>query len=258
MVGPVLACAIAVAAWRARALRPAGALAAAGIGTAAMTAGWSWGVMLVTYFVSSSALSRFRSAEKDSRTSGRVEKSGARDAWQVLANGGLFALSALAFAKEPRLLWQLTGVGALAASAADTWATELGVLSPARPRSIVTLRPVDAGVSGGVSVYGLGAALAAALLLGATAWALHWPATALAAALAGGIGGCLLDSLLGATLQSRRHCPTCDAATEQRRHRCGTETEHIGGLSLLDNDGVNLLATAGGAAIGAAVGAALP
>ena len=255
--GFLLACAIAAIAWRARALQPSGALAAVVVGTAAMAAGWSWGVLLVVYFVSSSALSRFRGPEKEARTSGRIEKSGARDAWQVLANGALFAISAIMYAREPRLLWQLTGAGALAASAADTWATELGVLSPTRPRSIITLRPVEPGVSGGVSMYGLGAALAAALLVGLTSVATGWPSSTFAAALVGGLGGCVLDSLLGAALQSRRHCPRCDVGTEQRRHDCGSETMHVGGLPFLDNDGVNLLATAGGAALGAAIGVAL-
>lgn len=222
-----------------------------------MAAGWSWGALLVVYFVSTSALSRFRGADKDSRTAGRVEKSGTRDAWQVLANGGLFALSALAYARDPRLVWQLAGAGALAASAADTWATEVGVLSPTRPRSIVTLRPVDAGVSGGVTLHGFAAALAATLLVGMTAWLQGWPVATLGAALAGGIGGCLFDSFLGATIQSRRHCPTCNTGTEQPRHHCGTPTDHVGGIALLDNDGVNLLATASGAAIGAVVGAAI-
>ena len=248
----MLASAIAFIAWRVGSLQLSGALAAVAVGSAAMAAGWSWGVLLVLYFVSSSALSHYRSREKDARTSGRVEKSGARDARQVLANGGLFALSAIAYAIEPGVPWQLTAAGALAASAADTWATELGVLSPARPRSILTMRPVDAGVSGGVTLQGFVAAALAATLLGLTAWMLRWPALAAIAALAGGVGGCALDSVLGAAVQSRRHCPTCNVATEQKTHRCGTATTHVGGIALLDNDGVNLLATVGGAGLGAA------
>ena len=257
MAGLVLATVIALLAWRARALSASGAVAAVAVGTAAMTAGWDWGALLVLYFASSSVLSRFRAREKEARTSGRVEKSGARDAWQVLANGALFAASAIAYAAEPRIAWQLTGAGALAASAADTWATELGVLSPHRPRSILTLRPVDTGVSGGVTLHGFGAALGAAAFIALLTRAFGWPAAGALAAVAGGLGGCVLDSVLGAALQARRHCPVCDAATEQRVHRCGTATVQVGGVGALDNDGVNLLATAGGAAVGAAIGVAI-
>ncbi len=240
-------------AWRAHALRLSGAVAAVAIGTAAMAAGWDWGILVVLYFVSSSALSRFRSLEKDARTAGHVEKTGARDAWQVMANGALVAASAIAFVVDPSMRWQLTAIGALAASAADTWATELGVLSPSRPRSVLTFRQVEPGVSGGVSAYGFAAATAAAGFIALSARALGWPSASMVAALLGGIGGCVLDSVLGASLQSRRHCPTCNVATEQRVHRCGSATVHAGGIAALDNDGVNLLATAGGAAVGLAV-----
>ena len=240
-------------AWRARALSTSGAAAAVGVGTAAMTAGWDWGTLLVLYFASSSVLSRFRASEKANRTGGRVEKSGARDSWQVLANGGLFALSAIAYSADPRLVWQLTGAGALAASAADTWATELGVLSPHRPRSILTFQPVDTGVSGGVTLHGFGAAFGAAAFIALLVVIFAWPTAGAFAALAGGMGGCALDSVLGASVQERRHCPACNSATEQRMHRCGTPTVRVGGIPGLDNDGVNLLATAGGAAVGAAI-----
>lgn len=222
-----------------------------------MAAGWDWGILVVLYFVSSSALSRFRSRDKDARTGGRVEKTGARDAWQVLANGGLFAAAALAYASEPGPLWQLAAIGALAASAADTWATELGVLSPSRPRSILTMKPVDPGVSGGVTGYGFAAAVVAASFMAMLARALGWPSESLIAALLGGLGGCTLDSVLGAAAQSRWHCPSCNVDTEQRIHRCGSPTEHVGGIAALDNDGVNLLATAAGAAVGVAVALAV-
>lgn len=257
LTGAALASVIALIAWRAHALRPSGAVAALVIGTAAMAAGWDWGILVVFYFVSSSALSRFRSGDKDARTAGRVEKTGARDAWQVMANGALFALSAAMYAYEPRQLWQFTAIGALAASAADTWATELGVLSPSRPHSILTLQPVEPGVSGGVSAYGFAAAVAAASFIAFVARALGWPSASLIAALVGGLGGCVLDSVLGAALQSRRRCATCDVATEQRIHRCGSATVHVGGIGALDNDGVNFLATAGGAAVGVAVAMAV-
>lgn len=255
--GFLLASVIAAIAWRARALRPSGAVAAAGVGTAAVAAGWDWGILLVLYFVSASALSRFRSRDKDLVTVGRLEKSGERDATQVLANGSLFAVFALLYAVEPRLVWQLAAIGALAASAADTWATEIGVLASAQPRSILTMRPVEPGISGGVTMVGWIAAFAAAGALAVLTRALGWPTAAAFAGFSGGVAGCALDSVLGASAQARRRCPACNQSTEARVHRCGTPTVHVGGLRMLDNDGVNFLATAGGATTGVAVGMAL-
>ena len=255
-LGFLLASVIALIAWRARSLTWCGALAAVAMGTVAVAAGWSWGILLVLYFVSSSALSHFRRRDKDAVAGGRVEKSGERDSVQVLANGGVFMLAAMAYSPERQLLWQLAGAGALAASAADTWATEIGVLSKSRPRSIVTMQPVDAGVSGGVTFSGTVASVAGAGLLALAARLLGWPAAAALAALVGGVAGSLLDSVLGASLQSRRHCDACGEATEQRMHRCGNATRHVGGIAALNNDGVNFLATVGGALVGVATGLA--
>src|SRR5213075_292916 len=113
---------------------------------------------------------------------------------------------------------------------ADTWATELGTLSPAPPRSILTGRIVHAGTSGGVTPLGLLAGLAAAAVVAGVP---GWPWQAALAAFAGGIAGCLADSLLGAALQVRRRCERCGMATEQVVHRCGTPTIVTGGLTWL-------------------------
>ena len=210
-------------------------------------------MLLIVYFVTSTLLSRHRARDKDARTRGILEKAGARDARQVIANGGVFAFAAIAEIARPDAPWEGLGAAALAASAADTWATEIGILAGTSPRSLIGWRPVPVGTSGGVTVQGLLGALAGAMAIAITTQVVGWPAVAGIAALTGGIVGCMLDSLLGATLQGRRWCSSCGAATERRVHHCGRATDRAGGIAWLDNDGVNAASTVGGSLMGAGI-----
>jgi uncharacterized protein (TIGR00297 family) len=230
-------------------------VAAAAAGTIAVGAGWDWGVLLFGYFVSSSLLSRFRAAEKEARVRGRVEKGGGgqRDAAQVAANGGVFVLAAIGYALTGHAAAVAIAAGALAASTADTWATELGTIARRVPRSIVTWRAVPVGTSGGVTGEGTVASLAGATFLGALAAGVSWGWTAALGAVAGGVFGSLFDSFLGGTIQDRRWCTHCAVATEQITHVCGNATRHAGGWSWVDNDVVNALSTVAGALVGLAV-----
>jgi uncharacterized protein (TIGR00297 family) len=223
------------------------------LGTLVVAAGWAWGGLLVAYFVTSSALTRFGHARKQERTESMLAAPSARNAWQVMANGGLFGLLIVLgeFTGDTRLL--VAGLGALSAAAADTWATEIGTLWGGAPRSILTGGVVAPGASGGVTAAGSLASVVAAALMAAAA---HWtfvlsgldgsPALAV---LVGGIGGSLGDSVLGATLQSKRWCEQCRTWTERKVHVCQYRTRHASGLRWMNNDTVNLLATAIGAAL---------
>jgi uncharacterized protein (TIGR00297 family) len=252
-IGIVLAAVIALTAWRLRWLTGSGAVAAWVAGTVAMGAGWDWGILLISYFLASTLLSRFHHAEKSVRAAGRLDKVGARDAAQVASNGGWFVLAALFYWASPHAVSQYIGAGALAASAADTWATEIGTLARSLPRSIVTGERVQPGTSGGVTRTGTIASVAGALFVAGIVVSLGWPRSAFWAALAGGVVGSLVDSLLGAIAQARFWCASCDVVTERRVHDCGSATTFRGGMRRLNNDGVNALATVAGAAVGLAV-----
>ncbi|HVE79473.1 MAG TPA: DUF92 domain-containing protein [Gemmatimonadaceae bacterium] len=253
--GLALAAAIALAARRARSLSRGGAVAATLLGAVAIAAGWRWGALLLVFFVTSSALSRFGAPRKEARTAGVVAKGGERDAAQVLANGGAFGVAALCSLLWPWTGWAAAGAGALAAAASDTWATEIGTLVGGVPRSLRTGRPAAVGASGAVTAVGTVAAVAGALGLAVAAGALGWPFRAALAALAGGLAGSTADSLIGATLQARRRCEVCGEMTERAIHSCGGTTVPAGGVRWLDNDRVNLASTLVGAAVGAALGA---
>lgn len=226
--------------------------------------GWEWGVLLVAFFVSSSALSFYRARDK----LGLVEKFAKghrRDLGQALANGGLAALLAVLSRFWPHPLWFSACAGAMAAVNADTWATELGVLSLHPPRLITTGRRVEVGASGGVTWLGTAASLGGALFIGllgglgllvlrqgcASAGAL------LLAATVGGLAGSLADSLLGAAAQAIYWCDVCGKETERKVHRCGAETSLLRGWRWMGNDLVNFIASAAGALVAAGIGWAL-
>ncbi|NPA05951.1 MAG: DUF92 domain-containing protein [Chloroflexi bacterium] len=241
---------IAWLAYWARALSPSGAWAAWVVGGVLLGwGGWAWGVVLLAFFVSSSALSRWAQARRHAGIE-KFAKGSRRDAGQVLANGGWPTLVVIARALgwlDPAQAW-LLGTAALAAANADTWATEIGVFHP-RPRWLLVGRPVAPGTSGGMSSWGTLAAVLGAAWIAAWAVALAPMGAAWPLGLAvgtGGIVGAGVDSLLGATLQGMYYCPTCRKETEQHPiHRtCGTATQWRRGWRWMTNDVVNALAIA--------------
>ncbi|MEP7381111.1 MAG: DUF92 domain-containing protein [Gemmatimonadota bacterium] len=249
LFGLALAIAWALAARRARVLSASGAWSAVAVGTVTFMAGWSWMAVLLTFFVSSSLLSRWRRQTKERATLAVVEKGGERDAWQVLANGGIFALCALGTTLLPCSSWALAGLGALAGATADTWATEVGTAIGGMPRALLSGRPVPAGTSGAVTVAGTAAMLAGALFLGTTAVFAGFGKEVLVPVAVGGVAGAVIDTLLGATMQERRWCARCEQGTERLVHDCGAETTHRRGWAGLDNDVVNLTSCVAGAAV---------
>ncbi|MDB4869495.1 MAG: protein of unknown function transrane [Gemmatimonadales bacterium] len=248
IAGAIGAGIFAFAARKAGALSTSGAFAGTIVGAIALAAGWGWGLLLVSHFISASALSKLGEKRKAKRIGAVVEKGDRRDAKQVLANGGVYALSAIAYTLTHTHAWYAVGIGALAASAADTWATEIGTLFGRNPRSIVSGEPVPAGTSGGVSLVGTIGSFGGALFIATGASIARWPVP-FAAVVLGGLAGAMADSLLGATLQTRRWCDVCAKATERPVHSCGNRTRRTGGLRGFDNDAVNAVSSGVGALV---------
>lgn len=254
LVGSALGLLIALLAWRARSLSDSGAWAAALTGALIFgLGGFRWAVLLVVFFVSSSLLSRLFKAQKVALTE-KFAKDSQRDWAQVFANGGVGLILVLIYAWQPDSIWVWWGyAGAMAAVNADTWATELGVLSSHSPRLVTTGRIVERGESGGVTFVGTLAALGGAGLVAAfAAWLSPTQVGGMAfAALAlAGLLGSLVDSLLGATVQTLHRCPTCQKVTErQPLHSCGARTIYYRGWRWLNNDWVNFICALSGALI---------
>ncbi len=271
VVGAVFAGVLALGAWRVRALSASGAAAAFAVGALTYASGTvPFALVLLAFFLPSVGLSRLGKRRK--RELVDIGKGGARDAFQVLANGGVATACAVlfAFSHDPRWAWAFAG--AYAAATADTWATEIGTLARHAPRSIFTLRPIPTGLSGGITLPGTLAEVAGALWIGAVAvicvtipvsrlharvhsgmWLIPLAATPLLGGLAGvalaGVVGSTVDSVLGATVQELRRCDACGRNCETDPHACGAPTRLVRGLPGASNDVVNLLATVAGAAV---------
>lgn len=260
LIGLAIAGAIAAAGWRLRSLAPSGAVAAALLGALTFgIGGLPAAVLLVVFFVSSSLLTRLFAKRKRALAK-TFSKGGRRDWAQVLANGGPALLVLLLAGLDwlPVSLGWLCFAAALASVNADTWATELGVLSAAAPRLITTGRSVPKGTSGGISAAGSLAAAAGALLIGAVGAALVRVDVLpflLTVTTAGLLGACF-DSLLGATVQAIYYCPKCKKETERHPlHTCGTQTQLRRGLAWMDNDLVNFLSALFGVLVALAAAA---
>jgi uncharacterized protein (TIGR00297 family) len=258
LLGTALALAVGYLGYRRRSLSRSGMVGAGLVGGLAFgVGGWAWGSLLVIFFIGSSALTHFKQRRK-AALADKFSKGGQRDIGQVLANGGAGALAALGHAVWPDPVWWLAFAGAMATVNADTWATELGVLSRVRPFLLTTGHQVEPGTSGAISRAGTLAALAGAAVIGLAAAGFDLAAGVdpqMAGALLlvttlAGLLGSVADSLLGATVQAIYQCDRCRKETERHPlHVCGAQTRRIRGLAWLNNDWVNFVSSLAGSVL---------
>lgn len=152
---------------------------------------------------------------------------GARDTGNVLANSlvALVAVLAAPVGTElgiPDAVFHYAFAGAVAAALADTLSSEIGTLYD-QPRLITTLEPVEPGTNGGVTWQGTVAGVAGATLVAAVGLTAGFGPTGAVLVVAAGTVGMTVDSVLGSTLEGW----------------------------VLDNQGVNFLATLAAALVAA-------
>jgi len=242
--------AFALAAVLLRAIDGRGFLASAAVGFAIMYGGgFSWFVIVAVFFTLGVAFTLYKYGYKR-RMGGAQEKGGARNWPHILANGGVASIAAMWNLTSPGTVPAVIFLGAISTSAADTVATELGLLSHSQPMLIThPSRPVSPGTSGGVTPLGFVGAAFASLVIGIMALAvgvLSDPNLVLPLCVVGGIFGAVFDSLVGATLQRKGYCVVCLKPTEALRH-CGERTRATQGKWYIENNLVNVVSTVAGA-----------
>ena len=253
LAGLLLSGAVALASFRLRLLTVAGGLGAVAVGTLAFAiGGWPLWLLLMWFFGSSNVASKLMARSAVKRNGGATasrKRSGPRTLRQVLANSVPFLACALAYTAtgEPWLL--LLASGALAASTADTWASEVGVYSRRPPVNILTREPMQRGLSGGVSPLGLAAtvvgavtsAFLAMLLFHAFGYAIPTGPDAFFFVIACGVVGSLVDSVLGVVMHAKYRCPNDAQGGLVETPPCGAQAALVSGYAWVTNDAVNLM-----------------
>ncbi len=251
--GLLLSGAVAVMSLRLCLLTVPGALGAAAVGMLAFAfGGWPLWLLLMWFFGSSNVAARIVRKRRGVQSGGSPKRKGeARRLRQVLANSVPFLVCAAGFAVTGEPWLMVVSAGALAASTADTWASEIGIFSRNPPVNIVTRKPMQRGLSGGVSPLGLvatvvGAATSALLtmvLFPVFGFAVPVGLGAFLFIVACGVVGSLVDSLLGALLQAKYRAPDegTGALVEASPSRGAGGYTLVSGFAWVTNDAVNLL-----------------
>ncbi|MCI4318800.1 MAG: DUF92 domain-containing protein [Thermoplasmata archaeon] len=214
VVGVGLTVALALGAVRAGALTSlAGAIATIFGSVIVVLGGFAFLALLVLFVVSSVLATRYGFEEKR-RKEVQEGTHGERGVANVLAHIVVpTALVLTAWASPVSLSAPVLAVvytSALGFGAADTFASEFGVLSGGA-RSILTGKPVKPGTNGGVSLVGelwafVGAGatgVVGLVLFYATRAPVPAPATFLVVGIVAGFAGCQADSIMGEVLENR-------------------------------------------------------
>jgi len=161
-----------------------------------------WFLIMLLFFMLGSMATKFRYREKDALGVAQSH-GGVRGYFNVFANGLVGTAGAVLFGITGHPAFIALFLGSVASAAADTVASEIGVMG-GDPYLITTLERVHPGTNGGVTVLGEAVALAAAVAISLSAWALGvvGPSVAVIGILAG-FFGTNVDSLVGATLENR-------------------------------------------------------
>jgi len=243
-----------------KALDGRGFLASVAVGYSILLGGGlGWFIIIAVFFTLGISFTWYK-YEYKKRLGGAQEKGGARNWPNILANGGVASMFAVGGYLSPNPAFAILFLGSISTAAADTVATELGLLSKSLPKLIThPRRTVSPGTSGGVSALGFGGAILASAVIGTMGFILgvvRNPVLVILACLAGGLGGSIFDSLLGASLQRKGYCLICLKPTEALHH-CGEPTQKTGGVAFIENNIVNLLATIVGSIAALAAAAAI-
>lgn len=202
-------------------------------------------IVLFSMFLSSSLITKYKHEFKAQLTDKVLKKSGPRDAIQAISNLGIASLCFVLFSITKESDYLIAMACSVAASNADSWASEIGVLSKSKPRLITNFKECKPGISGGVSWLGTLAGLFGSMFIALIVcmlkneigidleiFDLFWIVSVF------GFIGIFIDSLLGATVQI---IYTDNVGNETENNQNAVTKSR--GVKWINNDMVNFLTT---------------
>lgn len=225
-----------------KALTPAGVAAAIGVDAVISATLGNFGfVLLLSFFGVSVLIDKLKKHFKG-RSVGEELKGDCRDHMQVIVNALIPALSAVLYWFSRDCVFLVAFVASMAEALADTAASGAGAFAR-KTYDPFRLKACKKGLSGGMSLPGTLASLVGAALISLVALAFGaFGVKLMLVAILSAFSGAIFDSFLGSVFQVKYRCTVCSELTEKHKH-CGAATVRARGLTLVDNDVVNLLSS---------------
>ena len=206
-----------------------------------LTLGNSGFLILLSFFAIGLITDKIKKrADKKRQNQIPIDKS--RGAIQVLSNGAVGAVCAVAFFATREKVFLVAFCASFAEALADTAASGIGAFSD-KAFDPFRFKRCESGLSGGMSAVGTLASLVGAFLIAIISLGLNLATfnETIIIAFVGFVGG-VFDSLLGSLLQVKYRCKVCSKIIEKNVH-CDEKADHYRGLKFLDNNLVNFFGT---------------
>lgn len=166
---------------------------------------------------------------------------GARNEMQLIANCMVAVIAISLFGITRNEMFLVAYIATLAETIGDSVASDVGVLSKSDPIDVCSLKRVQRGISGGVSVIGTVSSFLICIYSSFVYFAVYkqsW-VNVIVIVVSSSVG-ILLDSILGSKIQVQYKCKICNKYTEKECH-CGEETLYEKGVRFFDNSRINLI-----------------
>jgi len=169
------------------------------------------------------------------------QKNGARDAIQIMANCLIAVIAVILCQIADNVLFTVVFFATISEAVGDSMASDIGVLSKRCPVDICTLKPIEPGLSGGVSALGFFASLIMCLYCAIVYYFLFNRNIMFSMVIVfSAVFGVICDSIIGSKLQAKYMCVCCGKITEKNIH-CDMNTVLVSGIKILDNCMVNFV-----------------